>query len=253
MDPIIPHNNETELLATDTDEKTASGSSRNTNGQRNNTSFAQQQSKKEYFAHDSGKNRPNIDPCGRPRGDNVLSTNIEVTGDKDGTVVIDDANIEKTSTSHLTDPINTLPGNYFDTIVFSLLLSYLPMPKQRWDCCVKANELLRQNGLLMLIESDSAHQNRNAHQIRAWKEALTGIGFVRYKYEKLTHLHCMAFRKVNDIKDLISDNNQIIDNSEMMFIPQDCHDEEDEITKPEDRSEMQDLEMAELMTILPNC
>ena len=192
------------------------------------------------------------DLFGMPRGDNVLSTNIEVTGiDKDGTVVIDSANIKKTLTSYLTDPIIALPGNYFDTIVFSLLLSYLPTPKQRWDCCVKANELLRQNGLLMLIESDSAHQNRNAHQIRAWKDALTGIGFVRYKYEKLAHLHCMAFRKVNDIKDHVSDNSRLSDNSEMMFIPQDFHDEEEKV-KPEDRSEVQDLEMAELMTILPN-
>lgn len=207
-----------------------------------------------YVANEKSMKGTRNDPCGMPHGDNVLSTEDDVTDINTGTKLVNDStNIENSLTGYLTDPITTLPVNYFDTIVFSLLLSYLPTPKQRWDCCVKANELLRQNGLLILIESDSAHQNRNAHQIRAWKEALTGIGFVRYKYEKLAHLHCMAFRKVNDIKDHICDVNGVIDNSEMMFIPQDFHDEEEEITKSEDRSETQDFEMAELMMILPNC
>jgi hypothetical protein len=36
----------------------------------------------------------------------------------------------------------------------------------------------------------------NAPMIKSWKKAIESLGFVRWHYIKLKHLHCMAFRKV---------------------------------------------------------
>ena len=154
--------------------------------------------------------------------------------------------------SYLENPLKKLPSESFDVLVFSLVLSYLPTQKQRWDCCVKANRLLRDNGLLILIESDSAHQHRNAHQIRAWKRALVSIGFVRYRYEKLTHLHCMAFRKQRKIEFLIK-KSQFVDNSRLMFIPQDFHEEADENEQAtfSTRTDEQDEQICQFFNLLP--
>ena len=154
--------------------------------------------------------------------------------------------------SYLENPLKKLPSESFDVLVFSLVLSYLPTQKQRWDCCVKANRLLCDNGLLILIESDSAHQQRNAHQIRAWKRALESIGFARYRYEKLTHLHCMAFRKKRKIESLIK-KSQFVDNSLLMFIPQDFHEEEsmNEQVTSSIRTNEQDKQICQFFNLLP--
>ena len=153
---------------------------------------------------------------------------------------------------YLENPLRRLPRESFDVLVFSLVLSYLPTQKQRWDCCVKANRLLQDNGLLILIESDSAHQNRNAHQIQAWKHALLGIGFVRYRYSKLTHLHCMAFRKKTNVDFLIKQS-KFTDNSTLMFIPQDFHEELDETEEGtfSIRTDEENKEICDMFHLLP--
>lgn len=93
-------------------------------------------------------------------------------------------------------PVLSLPGRYFDIVVFSLLLSYLPSTSQRWTSCFKAHELLKVNGLLLVITPDSKHQNRNAPMMKRWKTAIESIGFTRWRYTKHDHDHCMAFRKL---------------------------------------------------------
>lgn len=55
----------------------------------------------------------------------------------------------------LRSPIHRLPRCSFHTVVFSLLLEYLPSPYQRWLCCTKAHELLQHNGLLVIVTPDS--------------------------------------------------------------------------------------------------
>ena len=40
-------------------------------------------------------------------------------------------------------------------------------------------------------------QHRNAPMIRSWRTALEALGFSRWRYVKLEHLHCMAFRKLD--------------------------------------------------------
>ena len=80
-------------------------------------------------------------------------------------------------------------------VAFCLLLSYLPAKEQRWQCCLKAHQLLKVNGLLIIITPDSSHQNKNMPMIKSWKAAIESIGFLRWKYHKDNHTHCMAFRK----------------------------------------------------------
>lgn len=92
----------------------------------------------------------------------------------------------------------SLPRNHFDVVVFSLLLEYLPTPGHRWQCCLKASDLLRTDGLLLIVTPDSKHQNRNASMIKSWRVALEHIGFSRTNYTKLAHLHCLVFRKVDE-------------------------------------------------------
>lgn len=96
----------------------------------------------------------------------------------------------------LTSPVGSLPACSFHAVIFSLLLEYMPSPAQRWMCCVKAYQLLQYSGLLVIVTPDSHSQHRNAPMIRSWKTALEALGFFRWRYVKLQHLHCMAFRKM---------------------------------------------------------
>ncbi|XP_044750448.1 S-adenosylmethionine sensor upstream of mTORC1 [Coccinella septempunctata] len=118
---------------------------------------------------------------------------------------------------------NTLAANYFDIVVFSLFLEYIPCPDLRFKCCEKAMELLRPEGLLFIITPDSKHVGANAQLMKSWRFMLAEIGFSRIKYEKLPHIHCMVFRKsihseIAQRWSVLHKNNQIFDK---MFIPQD--------------------------------
>ena len=81
-------------------------------------------------------------------------------------------------------------------VVFSLLLEYLPTSQQRVACCQTAWKLLVIDGLLLIVTPDSRQQHRNHRFTRDWRKTIESIGFARCRYEKLQHLHCMAFRKV---------------------------------------------------------
>ncbi len=125
----------------------------------------------------------------------------------------------------LRSPIDSLPGGTFHVVVFSLLLEYFPAPYQRWICCQKAQRLLAVNGLLLVITPDSHHQNRNAPMMKSWKKAIEALGFKRWRYVKQEHLHCMAFRKILDD---VSDKPVTLQQDagpDMMYIPQDFHDD----------------------------
>ena len=111
---------------------------------------------------------------------------------------------------------NQLEAEYYHVVVFCLLLSYFPSPFQRWKCCIHAHQLLINNGLLLIITPDSSHQNRNSKMVKSWKEAIESIGFIRCKYAKLDHLHCMAFRKSCNVT-----KNDANDFAPLMYIPQD--------------------------------
>lgn len=94
-------------------------------------------------------------------------------------------------------PIRFLPENYFDIVVFSLLLEYMPSCEQRYFCCEKAYKLLKREGLLFIITPDSKHATANSSIMKNWRICMSQMGFSRIFYEKLPHIHCMAFRKNN--------------------------------------------------------
>ncbi|XP_050101376.1 S-adenosylmethionine sensor upstream of mTORC1 [Anopheles aquasalis] len=102
-------------------------------------------------------------------------------------------NIDRPSFSH--EQVDVLPKEYFDAIVFSLLLEYLPSPEQRMRCCLNAYQMLRPEGILLIITPDSRHQGANAKLMKNWRYTLAGIGFTRIKIEKLEHVTCMVFRR----------------------------------------------------------
>lgn len=83
----------------------------------------------------------------------------------------------------------------FDTVVFCLLLEYLPSPEQRYSCCEKAYNLLKNGGLLLIVTPDSKHVGANAKFMKSWRHVLANLGFMRIKYEKVPHAHCLVFRK----------------------------------------------------------
>lgn len=88
-----------------------------------------------------------------------------------------------------------LPTSFFDSVVFSLLLEYLPCPKQRYICCRNAYDVLKSGGILIIVSPDSKHVGANAKLMRSWRYTLSKMGFMRIKYEKLRHIHCLVFRK----------------------------------------------------------
>lgn len=144
--------------------------------------------------------------------------------------------------------VKILPSEMFHVVVFSLLLSYFPSAIQRWECCRKAYQLLRPNGLLLIITPDSSHQNKNAAMMKSWKTGIESLGFVRWKYEKQTHLHCMAFRKVAPCHSCNRSNGD----AEMMYIPQDFQEEEVEDCFVDWRSEEDDSVIMECFSELPD-
>ncbi|XP_050792274.1 S-adenosylmethionine sensor upstream of mTORC1 isoform X2 [Gopherus flavomarginatus] len=152
----------------------------------------------------------------------------------------------------LKNPIDSLPGELFHVVVFSLLLSYFPSPYQRWICCKKAHELLVLNGLLLIITPDSSHQNRHAMMMKSWKIAIESLGFKRFKYSKFSHMHLMAFRKISlkTKSDLVSRNYP-----GMLYIPQDFNSVEDEEysnTSCYVRSDIEDEQLAYSFMELPD-
>ena len=149
----------------------------------------------------------------------------------------------------LTGPLHKMPSGSFHVVVFSLLLEYLPCPKQRWICCEKANKLLSFNGLFIIVTPDSHAQHKNAPMIKSWRTAVELIGFERIKYSKLEHLHCMAFRKVSQGSAEIDKHMDY----DAMFIPQDSNEiEEDEIVrKPQELTQEEEQELRETFTELP--
>jgi hypothetical protein len=88
-----------------------------------------------------------------------------------------------------------LPAAAFNVVVFSLLLEYFPSPKQRYLCVCKAYKLLKPEGLLFIITPDSKHSSANAPLMKSWRITLAQLGFSLSCYEKLPHIHCMAYRK----------------------------------------------------------
>ena len=143
--------------------------------------------------------------------------------------------------------LKQLQAESFDVAVFSLLLSYLPCTQQRLQCCVNAHRVLRLHGLLLVVTPDSSHQNRHAGMMKSWKECIEAIGFHRWKYEKDTHLHCMAFRKTKHTKDYLT----LSESHPMLFIPQDSHEPDAIVDRGPSRRVLSEQDVTETFQELP--
>lgn len=88
-----------------------------------------------------------------------------------------------------------LPSRYFDVVVFSLLLEYLPSSEQRVKCVQNSYEVLDNEGLLVIITPDSKHVGANAKLMKNWRHTISQLGFNRIMFEKMEHVTCMIFRK----------------------------------------------------------
>lgn len=104
----------------------------------------------------------------------------------------------------------------FDTIIFSLVLDYLPTCRQRLSACLITHQLLTCLGLLLIIEPDSSLRGNRQ---KAWRQALESIGFGLVSYVKVTNIHCMAFRKLIALPIMNEDESERI--SQLFNIPQD--------------------------------
>eukprot|EP00045_Choanoeca_perplexa_P003836 m.33764 g.33764 ORF g.33764 m.33764 type:complete len:332 (+) comp12257_c0_seq5:3-998(+) len=86
----------------------------------------------------------------------------------------------------------------FNVVIFNLVLSYLPTPELRFKCCQQACRALQPNGLLLITTPDSRPVHLSGPRMKRWKQALQHLGMRRWRYDKKTNLHVMAFRKVSE-------------------------------------------------------
>ena len=95
----------------------------------------------------------------------------------------------------------SLNSNSYHAVIFCLLLEYLPSPKLRHKAIQRAIRLLQPYGLLVIATPDSSHEGKNMNQMKSWRLALAKMGLLRIYIEKLKHVHCIAFVKVEPKSD----------------------------------------------------
>lgn len=165
-----------------------------------------------------------------------------------------DVEIRDINTSNwFCDELKLIPSNYFDIVVFSLFLEYLPSPELRYICCEKAYNCLKSNGVLLIVTPDSKHSSANASVMKSWKIAAGCLGFVRTRLEKLKYLYCMAFRKaISSAYPLLlyKINVQEADPKKLFIIPQDSVNYKKEITETPNQK-YEEAELMEAFTELP--
>ena len=125
----------------------------------------------------------------------MLNLNLTAPLKSDGDVDSYFQSLQRMDSKEVTS-LNSFVAESCHVVVFSLLLEYLPTSRQRVACCQTAWKLLVVDGLLLIVTPDSRQQHRNRCFTRDWRKAIESVGFSRCRYEKLQHLHCMAFRKV---------------------------------------------------------
>ena len=92
----------------------------------------------------------------------------------------------------------------------------------RYQSCQRARRVLRRDGLLIVIAPDSNHQNKGTEWMKRWRRGIETAGFTRWRYEKTSHLHCMAFRAINVPSVELTDRN-LERHHPLLAIPQDNH------------------------------
>ena len=97
--------------------------------------------------------------------------------------------------------VSSFSETCFDVVIFCLFLEYLPSPRLRSNACQKAKQLLKTNGLLLIVTPDSSRNHaKNEKQMKSWRLALAKMGLLRIYIEKLRHLRCMGYVKIDKSK-----------------------------------------------------
>ena len=207
-----------------------------------------------------------VGSCFNPFGQfsRFKSTAIDISPADESVMKCDFINVETSNEKEFAekDEVKSLPKNFYDAVIFSLLLEYLPTPRLRYKACEKARKVLKTNsGLLIIITPDSCHQGRNLNVIRSWKICLATLGFTRIYYEKREHIHCMAFLKLDqnllgdlcvleakkEAEKLGTPYETIESIEDLMIIPQDSNVENVNCPTPEPLNEEEVLELFETL------
>ena len=61
--------------------------------------------------------------------------------------------------------VESISSDSFDSVVFCLLLEYLPLARLRHKVCGKAFRVLKNRGILVIVTPDSSHQGKNLDQV----------------------------------------------------------------------------------------
>lgn len=97
-----------------------------------------------------------------------------------------------------------LPRNAAGAVVMSLVLSYVPTPRQRGEMVRRAREVLMDDGrgVLLIVTPHSTDKGHCAHKalpvLKEWRASIESMGFERVRYERMRSVHCLAFRTVGE-------------------------------------------------------
>ena len=105
---------------------------------------------------------------------------------------------------HARFPAGTLvrmPAAEADVVVMSLVLTYLPQPRQRAAMVAQARQLLHapppRRRLLLLVDTPAidvrARSWKQQHNLHRWVEAVESLGFVFLRHQLLERSHGLAF------------------------------------------------------------
>ena len=136
------------------------------------------------------------------------------------------------SEEHQAGALRRLPAASFDVVVFSLVLSYLPLARQRGAMVAQARRLLptpdaeaeeeeaeeagggggRRRGLLLVVETLSVDRRASswAEQsvLQEWVASIEALGFRFLRHEALRRSHALAFVTTavdGDLETLLAD------------------------------------------------
>ena len=98
--------------------------------------------------------------------------------------------------------MESLPAGAANAAVLSLVLSYVPTPRQRGEMIRRCREILADDGrgILCIVTPHSTDRGHVPHRalpvLREWREAIESVGFERVRYERHPSVHCLAYRTV---------------------------------------------------------
>lgn len=98
--------------------------------------------------------------------------------------------------------LESLPAGAANAAVLSLVLSYVPTPRQRGEMIRRCREILADDGrgILCIVTPHSTDRGHVPHRalpvLREWRAAIESVGFERVRYERHPSVHCLAYRTV---------------------------------------------------------